>query len=424
MNKNMNLICFQILCLFSISNYVSVHAYDNGLVAESPRGWSTWCTNEICGIPDRCSEFEIRNKADAMVANGMVDMGYDWILLDDCWAHTERDENDELQPSPKLFPSGMAALSSYVHSKGMKLGLYTCIGTETCKKGRPGSYGHYEIDANTFAKWDIDMVKADNCHHPNTNETQQELFTQLSVALNATGHPMLFALCNWGEENVMEWGPEISQMYRIQMDHIPFWSFPPQAAGEGYGQGTKEIIDYMADLHPNGHNKPHAWMDPDFLETLFFDETVDNYFPMNYTNSRTEMAFWVLWSSPLLVATDPADLSDEKKAILMNEEVLAIQRDPIYTAGERLYNHTNGAQLWSRTLANGDLAVIAYNSDNFNEFPITFTWEELGLIDADSYNVRCLWGKVDIGVYTKEFTTPTIPVHDHFFYRLSKRSTN
>lgn len=128
-----------------------------------------------------------------MVAQGMVDLGYKWILLDDCWAHTERDENGNLQPSPKLFPSGMPALVDYVHSKGMYIGLYTCVGTETCKKGRPGSYGHYQQDADNFAAWGVDMVKADNCHKP-ANESQIDLYTQLGQALNNTGHPMIFAM--------------------------------------------------------------------------------------------------------------------------------------------------------------------------------------------------------------------------------------
>jgi hypothetical protein len=138
-------------------------------------------TNDLCGIPDRfvlyiefsspqiflisfilvpcrCSEYEIRRKADAMSTNGLSDLGYKWILLDDCWAHTERDENGELQPSPKLFPHGMPALIDYVHQRGLKLGLYTCLGTETCKKGRPGSYNNYETDANTFAKWGVSLL--------------------------------------------------------------------------------------------------------------------------------------------------------------------------------------------------------------------------------------------------------------------------
>jgi alpha-galactosidase len=346
-----------------------------------------------------------------MVANGMRDMGYKWMLLDDCWSDTERDSNGELQPSPKLFPSGMKALADYIHANGMYLGLYSCVGTETCKKGRPGSYGHYVIDANTFAKWGADMVKADYCHKP-TNETGRDLYTQFSQALNATGRPMLFATCQWGEDNVVEWGGDIAQMYRIQMDHIPFWSWPPQAAGVGYGQGTKQIIDFMADLHPSKYNRPHAWMDPDFLETLFEPLGID-WFPMNFTNSRTEMTFWSLWSSPLLVATDPAALSDEKKAILMNPEVIAINQDTLWSAGERIRNDntTTGGQVWTRPLLNGDLAVVLYNSGNANGVSVAVSWEELGWASSDSVLVRDLWARLDLGLFTQSVEA-TLDAHD------------
>lgn len=227
----------------------TVLAYDNGLGATPPMGWSTWCTNDICGLRDKCSEWEVKKRADAMIDQKMNEYGYKWLLLDDCWAWHQRDENDNLQPDPFLFPNGMKALADYVHEKGLYLGLYTCVGTETCKKNRPGSYGHYQQDANLFASWGIDMVKADNCHRPG-NESIQSLFTQFSAALNATGHPMLFALCDWGEDNVENWGGDVGHMYRVQMDHLPFFHWPATAAGEGYGCGTAEIIEYMADLHP------------------------------------------------------------------------------------------------------------------------------------------------------------------------------
>lgn len=216
--------------IIAATNLLSGLAYDNGLAATPPMGWSSWCTNDICGIPDLCSEFEVRNKCDAMVENGMRDAGYDMMLLDDCWAAHDRDENDELQPMPDFFPSGMKALADYVHERGMKLGLYTCVGTETCKRNRPGSYGHFETDSNTFAKWGVDMVKADYCNRP-SNETGKDLYYQFSDALNATGHPMLFATCQWGEDNVSEWGGDIAQMFRIQMDHIPVWQVIFECSG-------------------------------------------------------------------------------------------------------------------------------------------------------------------------------------------------
>jgi alpha-galactosidase len=259
-------------------------AYNNGLGATPPMGWSTWCTNDLCGLRDKCTEWEVKKRADALVEEGLSELGYQWILLDDCWADHERDANDNLQPAPRQFPSGMKSLADYIHTKGLKLGLYTCVGTQTCKKNRPGSYGHYEQDAQQFAAWGVDMVKADNCHRPDTISTQ-DAYTQLSQALNATGHPMLFAMCQWGNDNVVEWGGGISQMYRISMDHLPFFHWPATASGAGYGCGTAEIIDWMADLHPSKHTGPYQWMDPDFLETMF-------PISMNYTHSRTEFTFW------------------------------------------------------------------------------------------------------------------------------------
>jgi alpha-galactosidase len=391
-----------------------VQAYDNGVAATPPMGWSSWCTNDLCGIPDRCSEYEVRNKADAMVSQGMVQMGYRWMLLDDCWSDSDRDANGELQPSPKLFPSGMKALADYLHERGMYLGLYSCVGTETCKKNRPGSYGHYETDANTFAKWGADMVKADYCNKP-SNETGKDLYTQFSAALNATGRPILFAMCQWGEDEVYNWGGDIAQMYRIQMDHIPFWNFGPSAAGEGYGTGTKNIIDYMGDLHPSKYVRPHAWMDPDFLETMFEPYT------MNFTNSRTEFSFWSLWSAPLLMATDPANLSDEKRSIIMNPEVIAINQDKLFTAGERIRNDntTTGGQVWSRPLQNGDVAVILFNSGNHNDVTVGVTWPELGWASEDQVSIRDLWAQKTVGTQTQGVES-VLAAHDVSMLRLTR----
>ena len=133
---------------------------------------------------------------DAMVNNGMLSAGYEWILLDDCWSDHERDVDGNLQADKSQFPRGMSYLADYVHRHGMKLGIYTCIGTETCRRNRPGSYGYYQQDANTMATWGIDMVKTDYCNKPG-NESGQELYTTFSNALNATGRPMLFYLCQW-----------------------------------------------------------------------------------------------------------------------------------------------------------------------------------------------------------------------------------
>jgi alpha-galactosidase len=265
-----------------------------------------------------------------------------------------------------------------------------------------------------MAKWGIDMVKADYCHKPG-NESGQALYTQFSQALNATGRPILFSMCQWGNDNVVEWGGAISQMYRIQMDHIPFWSWPPKAAGVGYGQGTKEIINFMADLHPSKYNKPHAWMDPDFLESLFL--TFLGKYGLDHTNSRTEFTFWCLWSSPLLLATDP-DLSDEKRSIIMNQEMVDIDQDDS-PAGERIRNDnsTTGAQVWMRTMSNKDVVVVLYNSGDNSDVKVTATWAELGLSPDVKMNVRSLWDKAELGTLSGQIEA-TLKAHDVAVLRL------
>jgi len=400
-------------------------AYDNGELGMSPpMGWSTWCTDDLCGLRDKCTEHEIKKRADAMVEQGMADVGYKWIFLDDCWASTERDASGQLQGDTEQFPKGMKDLADYVHSKGLYLSLYTCIGTKTCKKNRPGSYGNYVTDANTFASWGVDMVKCDNCNNPkNGNETTQSLFTEFSQALNSTGHEMLFALCEWGEDEVWKWGGEISQMYRIQMDHLPFFNFPATAAGAGYGQGVNQIIDWMAHIRPATFAGPANWADPDFLMTLFGEQVTET---MPYIASRTEFTFWTLWSSPLLVATDVAHLSDEKRAILMNDEVLAVHHDPLYISGDRfMYNDADGTQAWQRPLSNGDIAVVIYNADKTNDkknVKIQFTFQQLrdaGLQCDDNMKVRELWSRTDLGTFTTSYAAD-IGHHDVQFLRLSK----
>ncbi len=162
-----------------------VVGYDNGVGRTPAMGWNTWCTDDLCGLVDLCFEEEVKSLADAMVSNGMAALGYEYINLDDCWSDTKRDANGNLQPAPEQFPSGMKALADYIHSKGLKLGLYTDVGTETCKWGRPGAYGHYEQDANTLASWGVDFVKADNCHRGMTH-SQRHHCTALHCTLHLT----------------------------------------------------------------------------------------------------------------------------------------------------------------------------------------------------------------------------------------------
>eukprot|EP00935_MAST-01C_sp_MAST-1C-sp1_P002671 g2671.t1 len=371
----------------------------------------------------------VKSIADSIVEQGMDKLGYKYVCLDDCWSATTRNATGHLQAEADAFPSGMKALADYVHAKNLSLGLYTCVGTKTCKGDRPGSYGYYEQDAKTLAEWGVDLVKMDHCAAPK-NTTDKDLYGQMSAALNATGRPIVFSLCQWGQQEVWQWGAEVAQMYRIQMDHLPFWNFPPGSEGVGFGEGTKNIIEWMASLQPSKWTKQYGWLDPDFLMTLYTPT-------MDFTASRTEMTFWSVWSSPLLVSTDVRAMSDEKKSILMNPEVIAVNQDPSYTAADRLRNDSStGEQLWARDLANGDKVVVLYNSGDGSgkdsNITIHVTWAEIGWANTTSstedqeaistnVHVRDLWARADKGAFADGYSAPVAP-RDVKLLRLSRSS--
>lgn len=202
-----------------------VSAYQQKVTPTPPMGWSTWCTES--GFPpcydDFCSESEILNIAQSMKTNGMLDLGYNYIMLDDCWAAKNRSSKGHILEDLTRFPNGMKNFTASLHALGFKLSLYTDVGETTCRGGRLGSWPFYESDAKTFAlDWEIDAVKMDWCHHP-AGFTQQELYTNFSNALQATGRDMYFSICGWGLNKPWLWAPKISNAWRAGPDHIPLW---------------------------------------------------------------------------------------------------------------------------------------------------------------------------------------------------------
>jgi len=197
------------------------------------------------------------------------------------------------------------------------------------------------------------------------------------------------------------------------MDHLPFWNFFNKSAGEGLGQGTSNIIEFVAELVPSKWIKQYGYLDPDFLMTLY-------PVTMSFVDSRTEYTFWSLWSSPLIVCTDirPSAMTDAKKSILMNPEVIAINQDDLITAGDRLRGSEGTSQVWVRPLANGDKAVVLYNSGNAKTpLHINVTWAELGL-SATNHTVRDLWQRKSLGSMSGGYSTSIGP-HDVSFIRVS-----
>jgi alpha-galactosidase len=410
------------LLVFLVLPLRSAHAYNNGMGKTPPMGWNSWCTDSLCNLlgKDPCTEKEVQTTVVAMVEHGLLELGYDYVALDDCWSTTERDADGHLQADTTKFPNGMKAVADFVHAHGMKFGLYTSVGDETCKGKRPGSYAHFADDAQTLTAWGVDMIKMDHCGNKH-NVSDQELYGTMSAALNQTDRPVLFSLCSWGLDNVWEWGANIAQMYRIQMDHLPFWKLSgKRSAGAGYGQGTYDIIEWMATLQPSKWTTQYGWMDPDFLMT--------EYFTMDFIGSRTEYTFWSLWSAPLLISTDLRKLAseDDKMRIITNKEVIAINQDPLGTGGDRIVNNTDGTQVWYKPLANGDVCVVLYNSGTNNEqkrdLLVSVHWSVLPAWAGNvslSVKVRDLWEGLDMGVFESGYNA-TLKVRDVKMLRLTK----
>lgn len=420
------------------------------------------CTDDICGILDTCWEGEIHSVVDAIQAEGMPAMGFTSVLLDDCWAAVDRDANGNIQPDAEQFPAGMPALREYVEGAGMELGLYTCAGPKTCRWNRTGSGGHYAADSKTFASWGVRMVKADNCNHP--SEPPEVYYGNFSAALNATGFAIHFNLCEWGEDAPWSgWGGRIAQSYRVGLDHLPLWSFQslrqeqalwgaqqegtPVAAlparfafasahvlaaeeakrasraewdarlrasgsrglaamlqqladryASGLGQGTSDIIAHMGDV--SNFTTPFGKDDPDFAMTLF------NPFLTPFIDSQTEWSFWSLWGGNLLFATDPRNMTAEKRSIVLNTEVTAVHQDPAAPAGTRRDVGPSGAETWARTLTGGDIVAILFNPTEAN-LTATMQWSAVG-VQGQPSAVRDLWNHADLPV-TPSFTRELEP---------------
>jgi alpha-galactosidase len=401
-----------------------IRAYDNGAslggvsLALPPRGWATWCTDDVCGLLDFCNEAEVMQIADAMVESGLRALNYSLILLDDCWSSTNRSATGQLQPDAARFPSGMPALVAYLSARDLGLGLYTCAGSKTCKYGRPGSEGHYREDADTLIGWGVSYIKADNCAAP--GGSSHAYFSNFSSAINASaiaaGRPVAFASCQWGLDDVAAWGPSQTQLYRINPDHLPFWSFDVPNAYPPGGQGTSDLIEKMADPKTGVGLAPFSYPDPDFLMTGLFQTDAEG---------QTEFSFWSLWSAPLLVSTDVRNMSAWKRSVLLNVDALAIQGDALLSPAVRVWmDNSTKTQVWLKTLANGDAAVVLYNGQDWAEQDVSVQWAQLGgtwTLQGLKVNVYDIWAHAQIVAgEVGGWTAKSLPPHGSAMWRLTQ----
>jgi len=341
-----------------------------------PMGWNSW--NHFAG---RVTDADVRAAADAMVASGMRDAGYVYVNVDDTW-QGQRDSKGYIHPNSR-FPD-MKALADYVHSKSLKFGIYSSPGPKTCA-GFEGSYGHEEQDAQTYADWGVDFLKYDLCglreimhlYDPRQDPVRastimRDAYAKMHGALVKTGRPIVYSICQYGVDNVWEWGAQVGGNLWRTTDDISD-SFRSMAL-IGFSQTGLEH-----------YAKPGHWNDPDMLEIGNGGMNADEY--------RTQMSLWAMLPAPLLAGNDLSTMDDATKSILMNREVIAIDQDRLGIQGSRV----GPLQLWVKPLSGGAKAVALFNfvTDDVPQ-PILLRLKDVGF--QGPVHARDLWAHKDLGL--------------------------
>jgi alpha-galactosidase len=379
-----------------------------GLALTPPIGWNSWNTFQV-----NISDELVRGIADKIVSSGMKDAGYTYLVLDDGWMAMERDSvTGNLVPDPKKFPNGMKVLVDYVHSKGLKFGLYNCAGTKTCA-GYPGTRGYEYQDARYYASLGIDYLKFDWCNTDGINAI--EAYTTMSKALKAAGHPIVFSLCEWGTNKPWLWAENVGELWRSTGDI--------SAIFDGYldhgtwkQQGVMPIVDLQIGLRKFAG--PGHWNDPDMLE-------VGN--GMTANEDKTHFSMWCMLAAPLIAGNDLRKMSRETESILTNKEVIAVNQDKLGIEGFK-YIDKDSLEEWVKPLANDNWAVCFLNRSQA-PVQVNFNWKEEIINDTlfkktlnantQTYKIRNLWSHSMQGDTKKPFVA-MLPSHDVIVVRLSK----
>jgi alpha galactosidase A-like protein/alpha galactosidase C-like protein/fibronectin type III domain protein/alpha-galactosidase-like protein len=346
-------------------------ALDDGLALTPPMGWNDW--NAFgCNVSAQLVE----QTAAAMVADGMKAAGYDYVNIDDCWAEPQRDANGNLVPNPTKFPDGIKAVADYVHSLGMKLGIYEDSGTHTCSSsGFPGSLGHEYQDALTFAEWGVDYLKYDDCNIPSSGQNVQATIQRYDTMRDAllaarakTGHAIVFSICEKTDYGVPNstW-PPVGNLWRT--------------TGDIHDTYASMLSNFTQNVQLSSLAHPGAWNDPDMLE-------IGNG-GMSVAEEQTEFSLWAEMAAPLIAGTDLRSASAATLATYTNRAVIAVDQDPLGQQGYPVQD-SNGLWVLTKPLADGDRAVVLFNSTD-SPATISTTAAQAGLGAAPSYTLTDLW---------------------------------
>lgn len=404
-----------ILVLF-LGTCLSIYSQENaakeetlkfeGLAITPPMGWNSWNT-----FATNIDEKLIKETADIMVSSGMSNAGYKYIVLDDGWMAKERDSQGNLVPDPVKFTNGLKSLIDYIHSKGLKFGLYNCAGTSTCA-GYPGTRGYEYQDARFYASLEIDFLKYDWCN--TSGITAKEAYSTMSKALKKAGRQIVFSLCEWGDNQPWEWAKPVGNLWRISGDIYPCFDCEFKHPENWSSWGFMKIVEMRKDIRK--YSGPDHWNDFDMLE-------VGN--EMTAIDDRSHFAMWCMMASPLIAGNDFRKMKPETLALLTNKNLIAINQDKLGIQGFKL-NSINGVEVWVKPLSDGAWAVTFLNRTETIQ-NLKFEWDKNNFIDKDfgfstnfvstSYKLLDVWNNKIVGT-TKTKLSISIQPHDSMVYKL------
>ncbi|MGB3054287.1 MAG: glycoside hydrolase family 27 protein [Acidimicrobiales bacterium] len=367
------------------------------LAATPPMGWNSW--NQV-----RCydlNEDVVKRAADAIVRHGLDDLGYRYVVVDDCWQAPERNSEGALVPDPERFSSGLADLADYIHDKGLRFGLYLSPGSETCAMQWDdypatglGSLGHERQDAEMLADIGVDYLKYDWCGADEVDGLEPETaFAHMRDELKRLDRPIVYSISEYGRNEPWKWAPGIANMWRTTSDILPMWA------------SIATIINSQADLHP--YAEPGSWNDPDMLQ-------VGNG-PLTDVEARSHVGMWAMLAAPLMIGTDLDKVTPGVLAALSNPEVIAIDQDPLGRQARRVRDDA-GVQVWVRPLSDGEFAVALLNGGDAPT-RVDTDLAEVG-IDPGRWKVRDVWAQADGGVVDGALGADLEP-HAMALFRLS-----
>jgi alpha-galactosidase len=362
------------------------------LAPTPPMGFNTWNTFQT-----KINEEMLREMVDVYVSSGMKDAGYLYFVLDDGWMSMERDQNGNLVADPVKFPHGMKAFADYVHGKGLKFGIYNCAGTKTCA-GYPGTRGHEYEDARLYASWGVDFLKYDWCNTDSLNAP--EAYKTMSAALRATGRPIVFSICEWGDHKPWLWAAGVGELYRSTGDISASFNIR-KPIGNWTPQSVISILDLQEPIRK--YNGPNHWNDPDMLE-------VGN--SMSYDEDKAHFSLWCMLAAPLAAGNDLRKMSAQTRDILTNKEMIAVDQDSLGIAAFKM-PLPDSLELWVKPQKDG-LPVLCFFNRTGSAKKINLKWNDLVIqdnlsgmnihFDQQVYSYKDLWQKgTGIGKTNKNF---------------------